>query len=117
MKLEFMELKLSSTNLFDITKYPGEGLFVVDDGAMWHLASVFGVSVMTMALPNADMLEWYTEKASYDIRQDVLKSVDHKLNSIMKALTEPQQSQGNVNMKEITNLVIAAQKPEVLKDL
>ena len=117
MTLEFKEIKLKPSDMFDITKYPGEGLYIVDDGALWQLVSNLNGAVYAIPLPNKDIFEQYAERAIDQAQRDVLKFVEYKLSSIIELLGKPQQSQGGVNMQEITQLVIAAQKPEVLKDL
>lgn len=110
------ELNLSVVDLYDVTKYDGDGLYLVDDGFMYYLVSVQNQATAYIAIPRENIVKHKQMIGEGGI--DLLQRQLAELNKAIKDLSEVKTIQSNsndINISDLTKLIAVAQKPELIK--
>lgn len=124
------ELKLKTGETYDITKYPSDGLFLVDDGTVYLLAIVENGAVMTIPVPREyivkhkqqigesgiDLLQKQLaelNKGIIDLRSELDDGLTEAFDEMTRTLS--QNSGGSdYDLSDLTKLIAVAQKPELI---
>ena len=130
------EMKLMPTEIADVNKYDGEGLYLVDDGVAYMLVTVYNGYCTTMLVERKYIVKH--KQAIGESGIELLQKQLSELNYMIKKLTETTDSiaddnsdmswqnqvlnllqnhgkSSDVDLAGLTKLIAVAQKPELIK--
>lgn len=130
--LKFREIKLAPGDLYDVSKYTnGDGLYIVNDGIAHLLVSVVNSVIVSIPLPNRQILDEYARQAKSDAAQcerDILADLERKIKHFETMLSESlkgvaeaiattasKKPETTLDLAGLTKMIAVAQKPDLVK--
>ena len=135
MKIELEVTKKTNADIFNAKSYPSDGLYLVDDGVVHHLVSVDNGMIVSMALPNKDIIKQYASERANKVKEDFDRSNQHMLQDIHKKIAgtfagieqllgkadkgmTATETQGQaIDLKDLVNLVAVSQNADLVKGM
>ena len=135
VKLEMLSLK--PDEMYSVNKYPGDGLYIVDDGIMYLLAGVFNGGVASIPLPSKQVIDEYARivkdtclhnqndiaKQDIETRRKLINEIEELDTTMERVLDELSRltgqlsaaGQSNIDLAGLTKMIAVAQKPDLVK--
>lgn len=128
MLIEIEEIKIANIDLFLPSEYEENSLNLVNDGIAFHLVTCINGIVNLIPLPNKDILKSYANTAGARCKEDTERLLANKLEGLHKMIEGNMTkfidskredivipTTQNFNIKDLTELIAVAQKPDLLK--